>query len=170
MGREIRRVAPNWDHPKNDEDRYRPLYDEDYETVITEWINNHNLWMAGQHPHQLNLDLATAKKYKYFAQYEGNPPDVEYYRPKWAPEEMTWFQLYETVSEGTPLTPPFATKEELVEYLVANGDFWYRKPWPRSNAERMVKEEWALSFVVDASTGRMAANEEALALLEKTKG
>jgi hypothetical protein len=50
------------------------------------------------------------------------PPDPAYYRP-WKDDEATWYQVWETESEGTPISPPFATREELVEYLVNNGGF-----------------------------------------------
>ena len=56
--------------------------------------------------------------------------------------------MYETVSEGTPVTPKFATKEELVEYLVTRGTF-YDGPWKRKVAEAFVKEEWAPSMVIN---------------------
>lgn len=55
----------------------------------------------------------------------GRPPDPAYYRP-WKGDEATWYQVWETESgdgEGTPITPPFATREELVEYLVNHSDF-----------------------------------------------
>ena len=69
--------------------------------------------------------------------------------------------MYETVSEGTPVTPPFATKEELVEYLIEHGDFWDQKrrkegntimpcdPWTREQAETFVNDtEWAPSGMI----------------------
>lgn len=40
------------------------------------------------------------------------------------PPEGEWWQVWETVGEGSPVTPAFATPEELIEYLVANGDVW----------------------------------------------
>jgi hypothetical protein len=73
----------------------------------------------------------------------------------------TWFQVYETVSEGTPVTPPFATKEELVDYLVANGDFWDQHRgdggWSRENAEAFVGAGFAMSLVVNTATGTIKA-------------
>ncbi|MEI8319481.1 MAG: hypothetical protein WCH79_16185, partial [Planctomycetia bacterium] len=42
---------------------------------------------------------------RYFAEYDGDPPEVRFYRPDWAPGEATWFQVYETVSEGTSYQP-----------------------------------------------------------------
>lgn len=39
------------------------------------------------------------------------------YRPDWSSEEMTAFQIYEEVSEGTPVSPVFQSEEELVVWL-----------------------------------------------------
>ncbi len=181
MGREIRRVIPHWQHPEKDypnhlmgrmEKGFRPLYDEPYISAITEWIKGHQLWEAGQHPRQLD-GSEYAKGYRYFAEYEGDAPDHEYYRPDWKPEEMTWWQVYETVSEGTPVTPAFETREELVDYLVVNGDFWDQKrraegtsimecsPWPRKQAEAFVfGDGWAPSLIVE--NGVVKSGVEAL--------
>lgn len=150
MGREIRRVPPNWEHPKKEDDHYQPMYDNDFDTRLAEWLAGYELWKKGEHP---DYD----EKFQYW-DWEGSPPDPEYYHPKWE-QEPTWYQMYETVSEGTPVTPPFATKEELVNYLVANGDFWDQRRghggWARENAERFVEAEWAPSgiFIV-SSEGR----------------
>lgn len=168
MGREIRRVIPNWEHPKKREfnwktqeydEVYQRMYDSPYIEALNEWIAEHQRWESGEHEDQ-KKDYYTPKEYPYYASLNGNPPVVEYYRPNWKPEEAMWYQLYETVSEGTPVTPPFATKEELIEYLVANGDFWdqdRRKagdsimpcaPWPRQQAEAFVNGPgWAPSLV-----------------------
>jgi hypothetical protein len=124
MGREIRRVPPNWEHPKTD-DKYRPMFDEDYESAAKEWADNYELWKAGMHPAQSKPHPTSCK---YFWEYDMPPEQDGSYREKFT-EEPTWFQVYETVSEGTPVTPPFATKEELVDYLVAKGDFWDQKRW-----------------------------------------
>lgn len=161
MGREIRRVIPHWEHPKSEpsqtwrrgryvtEERYKPMFDESYTDALNEWQKNHELWEKHEHPDQAEYPEETAK-HRHYAEWNGNAPDVEYYRPDWKPEEATWYQVYETVSEGTPVTPPFATKEELIEYLVENGDFWDQRrredgnssmecgPWPREQAEAFV--------------------------------
>jgi hypothetical protein len=85
---------------------------------------------------------------------ESAPPNPDSYRPKFQ-TEPTWYQVYETVSEGTPVTPPFATKEELVNYLVEHGDFWDQRRghggWSRENAERFVGAGWAPSLVTVVS-------------------
>ena len=117
-------------------------------TRITEWYEGYLLWEKGEHPSQ-NEDN--------YWDYEGSPPEPEFYRPKWKKEEMTWFQMYETVSEGTPVTPPFATKAELVDYLVENGDFWDKirghGGWQRANAEKFVESGWSPSGMLNTTTG-----------------
>lgn len=170
MGREIRKVPPNWQHPKKKVERfvpgkgyrlvedYRPLHDEAFAPAMREWVAQWEKWEAGEYP-----EHADAEDQKMpFWEWHGSPPDPDYYRPDWPEGTATWFQVYETVSEGTPVTPPFETKAELVEYLVANGDFWDhqrveegRRPgpagWARDAAERFVDREFAVSMVVQTS-------------------
>lgn len=152
MGREIRMVPPNWEHPKEkrydfmrqkEVESYLPMYDRSYLRGITDWIEGHQNWEAGR-----NIERE-GSGCRYYAEYEGDPPEIKYYRPDWNPKDMTWYQVYETVSEGTPVTPPFETKEELIKYLVKNGDFWDQDRghggWDRANAEHFVKNEWVPS-------------------------
>lgn len=139
MGREIRRVPPGWKHPKKDDGGYQPMYDECFDDVLYTWIEDYELWKAGKHPDQHDCP---------FWEWKDVPPDPYYYRSAFS-EEPTWYQIYETVSEGTPVTPPFATVEELVDYLVKYGDFWDQSRgdggWKRENAEQFVNRGFALS-------------------------
>ena len=41
--------------------------------------------------------------------------------PVFSESEATHFMMYEDVSEGTPISPAFATPEELARWLVENG-------------------------------------------------
>lgn len=169
MGREIRRVPANWEHPKSERQNgridYRPMFDRPYLEALDEWLQEHHQWEDGTHTAFAEHGYTKAE-YPHYANYGGNPPDVEYFRPNWTPEEMIWWQVYETVSEGTPVTPPFATREELVDYLVANGDFWDQSrrkdgrsliecgPWPRKQAESFVfGSGWAPSLIVTTEHG-----------------
>lgn len=67
------------------------------------------------------------------------------------PPAGDWWQVWETVSEGSPVTPALATREELVAYLVEGGDAWDRKRgdggWTRENAESFVERAWAPSLI-----------------------
>lgn len=133
MGREIRQVSPNWEHPKFTEGRrigqYIPLYDKSYSEACKEWKEEFLQWEAKTHPDY-------KEDYEYW-DWAGSPPDKEFYLPDGLPEK-TWYQVYETVSEGTPVTPPFSTKDELYNYLITNGTFWDGIPWGKSAAVSFV--------------------------------
>jgi len=148
MGREIRRVPPNWEHPRQDTGQYQPVRDKSYAEAAEEWIREFYLWQEGKHPSQSH---EWAKEYKYYWEYEGTPPEKDYYLSEFT-EEPTWYQVYETVSEGTPVSPPFATKEELIDYLVEYGDFWDQKRGhggrSREAATAFVNSGWVPSMVV----------------------
>lgn len=48
MGREIRRVPPNWEHPKNDKG-YIPMYDQEFTAAAREWLDSAIAWDNGTH-------------------------------------------------------------------------------------------------------------------------
>lgn len=174
MGREIRRVPPNWEHPMNDNGAYRPMFDKSATDAFNSWFAEFVEFKKKE------LDEVCAEysydrndPYSAFCDYNGYPPNSEYYRPAWDEDTATWWQVYETVSEGTPVTPPFETPEELIDYLVENGDFWDQKrraegrayifpcdPWPREQAEKFVRSGFAVSMVV--SDGKVMSGVEAL--------
>jgi hypothetical protein len=153
MGREIRRVPANWEHPKDDEGNYIRMYDNDFDTALAEWVAGYELWKKGEHRYQAEFQPDENAQYW---DYEGTPPDPHSYRPKFT-EPADWYQVYETVSEGTPVTPPFETKEELVDYLIERGDFWDQKRgdggWDRKAAEHFVSAEWAPSLIISVQAG-----------------
>lgn len=167
MGREIRKVPANWKHPQRgkDKDTYarggpQPMFDKNFDDKFAEWLVDFDRFRAN--------GLTDDQREYYprgladWLQDEGSPPDPAYYRP-WGDEDATWFQVWETISEGTPVTPPFATENELVDYLARHGDEWDQKrgdgPWPRKAAENFVKSGWAPTMIVadgkiyTASTG-----------------
>ncbi len=150
MGREIRMVPPNWEHPTGKNSGFQSMYDEDFETAAKKWKEEYALWVKGKHPGQPQ-DCE-------FWEWAGDPPDRESYRPKFT-EEPTWFQMYETVSEGTPVSPPFATKQELEDYLVERGDFWDQSRGDgggkRENAKRFVESGFAMSGIMSVQDGKV---------------
>lgn len=187
MGRELVRVPPNWSHPKRYvqdhhlgrmEERYQPMYHErTAQEAFDEWLQKYQAWLDGEHDIVLLNSSAEVypkdEPYRSFCDWHGSPPDPEYYRPAWKDEERTWWQVWETVSEGTPVTPPFETRAELVEYLVTHGDFWDQRrrrdgseiacaPWSRVSAEKFVYGDgWAPSLVV-SKNGAVMTGVEAL--------
>lgn len=143
MGREIRMVPPNWEHPKNLDMRgrfdYIPQFEGDYDADSREWIEG----LRNFEPEEGS---------KYYWESDGNPPDRINY-VDYGGRDCTWYQVYETVSEGTPVSPAFENKQDLINYLVTNGDFWDQKKgegatYSRAAAEKFVNEDgWAPTFV-----------------------
>lgn len=149
MGRELRMVPPNWEHPRkaytNYEIHYKPMFETSFRKAADDWTAGFLAWLA-KYPSGVNED-----GYRYW-EYEGDPPEKDTHAP-FEDSEATWFQLFENVSEGTPVSPPFATAEELVEYLVANGDFWDQKnghgqKYSRKAAESLVRGGYCPSMIV----------------------
>jgi hypothetical protein len=167
MGREIRRVPPNWDHPRgirrNGREDFVPMHDQTWEAAAEEWLADFDRIRRG--------DLSKWEKYDrgvvdWAAENPAPDPNSEdvLYRP-WSDEEATWFQVWQTVSEGSPVTPPFSTPEDLIAYLAAHGDFWDQdrckkadwaalwggtpgqSGWGRERAERFVNAGWAPTFI-----------------------
>ena len=123
MGREVRKVPADWQHPKNDHGGYLPLLSSGYAGALVEWHEGLDLWCrglrdnykGGTEPHNERPDV-----WGYVA-YTGRSPNVEDYMPNWTPQQATHFMMYETTSEGTPISPAFATREELARWLADNG-------------------------------------------------
>lgn len=62
------------------------------------------------------------------------------------PPEGTGWQLWETVSEGSPISPVFATADELIEWMANNG-------YSREGARRFVEAGYAPSLVMTSEHG-----------------
>jgi hypothetical protein len=118
MGREIRRVPISWEHPRDRRGNYIPLYDETYERARETWLDGLQQWLAGTHPELLRSPELSEMDYWEWC---GGPPDRESYRPRWTDDQELGYQIYETVSEGTPVSPVFPTTEALVGWLLKNG-------------------------------------------------
>ena len=75
------------------------------------------------------------------AQHAGEKPDPADYMPVFdVPESELGWCLYETVSEGTPCTPVFATAEDLVEHLATVGQDYDQIPMRRESAQAVVDQ------------------------------
>lgn len=89
--------------------------------------------------------------------YIGGAPDERdstLYTPEgWPPKEERGWVVYETVSEGTPITPCFATAAELVDWLAEKGTAW-DAPMSREGAERFVGSGWVPSIIVHGDVVR----------------
>lgn len=156
MGREVRRVPLDWQHPTDERGRYQPLYDNDYDTAAREWLDELMAWEVGTHPDRQKAEEQYGAR--YFWDWHGDPPDKDSYRERaWTAEEATGYQFYETVSDGTPLSPVFATQEELVAWLVTN------KGYSERAVRLFVERGWAPLMIIDA--GGLHDGIEGLAMI-----
>lgn len=96
--------------------------------------------------------------------YPGQRQEAEDWEPEEPPAGEGW-QLWETVSEGSPLSPVFATREEMVDWLVNVGA--WNQTYSREAAERLCDVGFSLgSFVFTPETG-LQNGVEALTLTKE---
>lgn len=69
---------------------------------------------------------------------EGELIEGAHLEPLWdiREEEKTCYQIYENVSEGSPVSPVFSSQEEMVDWLIKQG-----------NSEQLVKQFVALGHI-----------------------
>lgn len=125
MSREVRRVPADWQHPKHTVPtpggwvkRYKPLFaGDDYQRRVDEWDEECAKWKAGWRPDYCDDPESRAMCYE---QWEGQRPHRDDYMPNWPEHERTHLMMYESTSEGTPISPAFETPEELAQWLADN--------------------------------------------------
>jgi hypothetical protein len=94
MGRELRRVPADWQHPKDKKGHYIPM--DDHFPYNKEEIQEglRDGWLKNEPPNY------------------GVPV-----MPQWPDSERTHYQMYEDTSEGTPISPVMETPEALARWL-----------------------------------------------------
>lgn len=156
MWREIRRVPANWQHPirflGHSEEEYQPCFQRDLREDIKDYFKELKKWYKDYFDFVENRKIVRFgdKTYSYelwnFSDWiwdePPNPPDPKYYMPTWER-----YQLFEDVSEWTPLSPPFEKPEQLVEWLSENLDFWWAKR-TKEQAQSMVDRWFVLSWMI----------------------
>lgn len=110
MSREVRRVPMDWQHPME----WREQWDQ------------HKRRMRQQMVPKSLLDGSFAEALADFkdnpADYDDREPDPADYMPEFDGDPETFgYAMYETVSEGTPISPTFDTPEALAHWLVDTG-------------------------------------------------
>lgn len=127
MGRELRRVPADWEHPKDESGHYIPLHGGSVSKRIAEWDEDaaqfekglRRKWTPPGEPVEWVPRGET--EYATYAEYAGERPDPADYMPDWSDAERTHVQMYEDTTEGTPISPVFATVEELARWLADTG-------------------------------------------------
>jgi hypothetical protein len=165
MGRKVRMVPADWQHPK-DGDRYIPLMGGSYAEAAARWDEEQAQWArgfvddwnGGWKPKEDHHD-------GFYEDYAGERPEPQDYMPDWPADQRTHFMMYEDTSEGTPISPAFATAEELAAWLEETGASAFAGmtatygQWLST-----IRRGWAVSAVMEA--GQMKSGVEALASKE----
>lgn len=137
MGREIRRVPPDWEHPKDDDDNYIPLFDIDYQSAAEEWIKKLNEFEA-MTPDEKKKEYGG---YQYYWEYD-YPPEIDCHRKRrFNDGEATAYQIYETVSDGTPISPVFPNVDDMRTWLISQG-------YSEKATDKFIEYEWAPSAML----------------------
>jgi len=116
MGREVRMVPKNWEHPKDKSGNYIALFDSDFEECADNWDKEYSKWNRGIYPVYANEE---SKKMGY-EEFEGERPDKNDYMPSFLDGTKNYYMMYETTTEGKPISPAFETPEELARWLYDN--------------------------------------------------
>jgi hypothetical protein len=102
-------VPPDWEHPKDGNGHYLPLLYESFDVACADW---------DQRKREYDADPESAES---FEQWDGErPTDPQQHMPEFAPGTATHLRMYESTSEGTPISPAFATAEELARWLTGH--------------------------------------------------
>jgi len=127
-------VPPEWQHPTEwGKDwrtgrlalRFKPLFDGGYAAAVSEWDTAAAQFDAGfvksyAEPPAPQWEARRPDQDGAYADYAGPRPEQSDYMPEFPAGTATHFMMYETTSEGTPISPAFATPEELARWLADN--------------------------------------------------
>lgn len=145
MSREIRRVPKDWEHPIDESGGYQPIFDETYLQCV--------LGHFDELPWYLKHPCYIKEWFECF-------PDRAYCRPRFRKGTATHYQIYENVSEGTPISPIFYILADLIEWLIEKG-------YSREAAENFAKLGSVPSFIFTG--GKMYSNIECAAIPKETE-
>lgn len=174
MGREVRRVPADWQHPKIEKPNYRdccvetsyqPMFDRPFKSAMEEWYAAWQAWERGERPDYCTGDSA---KLQYW-EWDNPPPDPAYFRPDWPEAERTHLMMYEDTSEGTPISPAFATPEELARWLADNGASSFGSSTASYEDWLVIaRGGWAPDMVYTPETGLIAGIETMHVVADRT--
>ena len=163
MGRDVRRVPPTWEHPKDRSGNYVPLHDnfiKDYRC----WHDERIMWEQGMVWSHMKEKWVTKQEYdvhsETYEDYVGDCPGPAEYMPDWSPALRTHYQMYETCSEGTPISPVMDNPEALAHWLADNGASSFG---PRTASYEQwlacITDGGACSAVIDTAHGLISGVE-----------
>lgn len=176
MGREIRRVPTTWEHPRYEpgerhgwDGEYKPLYDEAFDDAIATWMKEATDWVArvraGETVEHWYADdeteamWARANPFRAYALWWDAPPDPNTYRDRFA-GEPTAYQVYETVTEGTPISPVFTAEDDLIAWMMQDHQYGPDTPHPEWLKWEALSERAAREFLKAGSAPSLVSTPQ----------
>lgn len=162
MSREIRKVPADWQHPKDSRGYYIPLHDG-FNQRLADWDEENAKWQQGLRRNyfaQTWVAVDPEDAEKSFADWDGLRPEQKDFMPDWPTEQRTHLCMYETCTEGTPISPVCATPEECARWLADNGASAFGcmtatyEQWLAT-----CRRGWALGLAFDAEHGMRSGVE-----------
>lgn len=123
MGRQVRRVPRDWQHPqewRRGRLEFVPLLAGPFKATHEEWIADKAAWDRGERPKYWQQGSTND-----YVQWAGPEPLAADYMPEWPEAERTHWQMYENTSEGTPISPVMETPHALARWLADNNASWF---------------------------------------------
>lgn len=129
MGRELRRVPANWEHPKDKNGHFIPLFRGYFKEHAANWDWEAKQWNKGFYVRNFVFSLLIEDQDLWpkgpdqtgtYEEWAGSRPEEHNYMPDWPEAERTHYQMYETATEGTPISPVMETPEALARWLADN--------------------------------------------------
>lgn len=124
MSRKLIRVPSNWGHPKDENGNYIPLFTDSFSKDLENYENKYKQWLNGfRDDWKGGWVVKSGKEITMsFDEWYGEKPKKEHYITKWDDVIKPHIQLYETTTEGTPITPIYNINEleKLCNYASVN--------------------------------------------------
>jgi hypothetical protein len=165
MSREVRRVPADWQHPRDSSGRYIPLLGGSYSAEVSNWDLEAEQWAKGYRrshafcPTNEFIPRSDVEDCP-FTEWSGPRPVESEYMPDWTEAERTHFQMYQTTSEGAPISPVMESPEELARWLVDNkASVFADIPATYEQWLATIKAGWAPSAAVVSDAGLISGVE-----------
>lgn len=107
LTREVRRVPLAWQHPRNERGHHVPLL-SDFGARFEEWVTEKAKWDAGERPDYCSPENRSLS----YEEWDGPQPDHRNYMPTFPAGLPMAVCMYETTTEGTPISGVFPDSDE----------------------------------------------------------
>lgn len=140
--RELRRVPQGWQHPK-EAGKHIPLRGN-YSEAAREWEKGRRAWEKGQCISASGgwKDIPPQFQHLSYEEWAGEAPNPDEFMPDWDWDEAPFLQVYETTTEGTPISPVMETVEQLAIWLAEHhASFFGESTLSAEHWLKVLKEE-----------------------------